>query len=98
MSFSMLYELIEWAYAAMVGGDAGAAFLGTQGDEWDSQKDMAMATLGGLVCMSTVACINWAFDKNFGAELRQSLSVQDGDRPLGEVRLAEMRHAPGAKE
>src|SRR2546430_7255277 len=59
MSFSMLYELIEWAYAASVGGDAGAAFLGTQGDEWDAQKDMAMATLGGLICNWSLPVIHW---------------------------------------
>jgi putative membrane protein len=91
MSFSMLYELIEWAYAATAGGEAGASFLGTQGDEWDAQKDMAMATLGGLICMCTVAFINWKFDKNFGDEFRQSLSIEDGDQPLGEVRLAQLR-------
>jgi putative membrane protein len=91
MSFSMLYELIEWAYAACAGGDAGAAFLGTQGDEWDAQKDMAIATLGGLISMCTVALVNWKCDRNFGDEFRESLSVADGDRPLGEVRLAEIR-------
>lgn len=91
MSFSMLYELAEWIYAANAGGDAGAAFLGTQGDEWDSQKDMAIATLGGLISMCVVAFINWKFDKNFGAEMRRSLTVEDGDRPLGEVRLGELR-------
>ena len=97
MSFSMLYELIEWAYAATAGGEAGAAFLGTQGDEWDAQKDMAMATLGGLISMCVVAFVNWKFDRNFGEELRQSLSVEDGDRPLGEVRLAEIRDQGGKK-
>jgi putative membrane protein len=91
MSFSMLYELIEWAYAATAGGQAGASFLGTQGDEWDAQKDMAMATLGGLISMCTVAFINWKFDKNFGDEFRQSLAIEDGDQPLGEVRLAQLR-------
>ncbi|HEY7119337.1 MAG TPA: DUF2238 domain-containing protein [Tepidisphaeraceae bacterium] len=95
MSFSMLYELIEWAYAATAGGSAGASFLGTQGDEWDAQKDMAMATLGGLICMCTVAFINWRFDRNFGDEWRASLRIQDGDRPLGEVRLAELRDGTG---
>jgi putative membrane protein len=92
MSFSMLYELIEWGYAAVAGGDTGAAFLGTQGDEWDAQKDMALATLGGLIAMCVVALINWRFDRNFGDELRQSLSVADGDRPLGERRLDELRN------
>jgi len=92
MSFSMLYELIEWAYAAIAGGDAGAAFLGTQGDEWDAQKDMAMATLGGLISMCVVALVNWKLDRNFGAEIADSLRVIDGDRPLGEFRLAEIRN------
>ena len=95
MSFSMLYELIEWAYAAMAGGDAGAAFLGTQGDEWDAQKDMAIASLGALISMTAVAFINWKFDRNFGDEWRASLSTEAGDRPLGEVRLAELRNGRG---
>jgi putative membrane protein len=56
MSFSMLYELIEWEYAACAGGEAGAAFLGTQGDEWDAQKDMAMATLGGRADLDVHGC------------------------------------------
>jgi putative membrane protein len=89
MSFSMLYELIEWAYAVMAGGDAGAAFLGTQGDEWDAHKDMALASLGALVSMCTVAFINWKFDRHFGEELRESLRVKGG--PLGEVKLGELR-------
>ena len=90
MSFSMLYELIEWIYAASVGGSAGASFLGTQGDEWDAQKDMAMATLGAVVSMTVVAFINWKFDKNFGSEFRDSLAVKI-TTPLGEVKLAELR-------
>jgi putative membrane protein len=92
MSFSMLYELIEWGYAASVGGSAGASFLGTQGDEWDAQKDMAMASLGALISMCIVAFINWKFDKNFGAEMRESLAVKRAE-PLGEVKLAELRES-----
>src|SRR5262249_11725006 len=46
MSASHLYELIEWAAAEIFGGELGAAYVGTQGDEWDAQKDMALATLG----------------------------------------------------
>ena len=44
----MVYELIEWQYAEIAGGDAGAAFLGSQGDIWDAQKDMLMDTLGAI--------------------------------------------------
>jgi len=47
---AMTYELIEWAYAAYGGNpEAGANFLGSQGDVWDAQKDMLMDTLGALV-------------------------------------------------
>jgi putative membrane protein len=97
MSFSMVYELIEWGYAATFGGDAGQSFLGTQGDEWDAHKDMALASLGALISMSVVAFINWRFDKNFGDEFRRSLGVREGDKPLGEVRLAELRDRSARK-
>jgi putative membrane protein len=46
---AMSYELIEWGYAAYGGNpEAGANFLGSQGDIWDAQKDMLMDTLGAL--------------------------------------------------
>lgn len=46
---AMAYELIEWGYAAYGGNaEAGANFLGSQGDIWDAQKDMLMDTLGGV--------------------------------------------------
>lgn len=50
-SHAGLYEVIEWLAAASVGGELGQAFLGTQGDEWDAQKDMALAILGSLLVM-----------------------------------------------
>jgi putative membrane protein len=93
MSFSMLYELIEWIAAVRLGGDLGAAYVGTQGDVWDAQKDMAMATLGALIAMCVVAFINWKFDKNFGAEFRDSLRERDGAGPLGEKKLRELLDA-----
>ena len=89
MSFSMLYELIEWAAAIILGGELGQAYLGTQGDIWDAHKDMALATLGAVISMSIVAMINWKLDANFGDEMRESLSVK-AKSPLGEVRLREM--------
>jgi putative membrane protein len=48
VSHSVIYELIEWGAAMVFGGDLGAAYLGTQGDEWDAQKDMALAALGAV--------------------------------------------------
>jgi putative membrane protein len=48
LAISAAYELIEWA-AAEVSAEAAEAFLGTQGDNWDTQKDIALALLGALV-------------------------------------------------
>jgi len=49
MSHSVIYELIEWLAAEVFGGDLGMAYLGTQGDAWDAQKDMALAAAGAVV-------------------------------------------------
>ena len=46
---AVFYEWIEWWYADLFGGDAGAAFLGSQGDIWDAQKDMFMDVSGAVV-------------------------------------------------
>lgn len=48
MALANLWELMEWAYAEIDGGEVGAAFLGSQGDVWDAQKDMLADTLGAL--------------------------------------------------
>ena len=49
MSNSELYEMIEWQAAEVFGGDLGQAYLGTQGDIWDAQKDSLMAMVGAVV-------------------------------------------------
>ncbi len=43
------YEIIEMYYAVIEGGESGVAFLGSQGDIWDAQKDMLMDILGALL-------------------------------------------------
>jgi putative membrane protein len=48
MAVSALYELIEWGVAVST-GTAADAFLGSQGDPWDTQKDMALATIGSIL-------------------------------------------------
>ena len=45
LAISALYELVEW-WAAVIGGEGADAFLGTQGDQWDTQWDMFLALLG----------------------------------------------------
>lgn len=45
------YEIFEWQYAVLQGGEAGIEFLGSQGDIWDAQKDMLADTLGALTSL-----------------------------------------------
>ncbi|HBI17538.1 MAG: putative membrane protein [Candidatus Moranbacteria bacterium GW2011_GWF2_34_56] len=47
-TIAMSYELIEWIYAALANPEAGIAYLGSQGDIWDAQKDMLADTLGAI--------------------------------------------------
>jgi putative membrane protein len=48
LAFSACYELLEWL-AAITSGAAAEDFLGTQGDPWDTQSDMALALVGAVV-------------------------------------------------
>jgi putative membrane protein len=57
-SNSAIFELIEWAAALVFGGDLGQAYLGTQGDIWDAQWDMALAMLGAV--LTQVAMTLWS--------------------------------------
>ncbi|GGP91959.1 DUF2238 domain-containing protein [Shewanella ulleungensis] len=50
LAFSAFYELIEWWVAAATGENA-EAFLGTQGYVWDTQSDMFLALIGGIVAL-----------------------------------------------
>lgn len=49
---SGFYELIEWLAAVIVSPETGAAFLGTQGDEFDAQKDHALALVGAAATLA----------------------------------------------
>ena len=51
MGIAAGYEIIEWWYAVLEGGDAGIEFLGSQGDIWDAQKDMLADTLGAVCAL-----------------------------------------------
>ncbi|MFZ5875881.1 MAG: DUF2238 domain-containing protein [Nitrospirota bacterium] len=89
LSCSAIFEIFEWLVAAVVNPQAGLAYLGSQGDIWDAQKDMALAGLGALLTMLIIAWVNWRYDERFGAEFRDSLRVKS-HMPLGEVRLREL--------
>ena len=53
LAASALYELIEW-WTALAGGEAAQAFLGTQGDPWDTQWDMFLALVGAVSAQLTL--------------------------------------------
>jgi putative membrane protein len=50
LAISAAYELIEW-WAALIGGESADAFLGTQGDQWDTQWDMLTALVGAALSL-----------------------------------------------
>lgn len=54
MAISASYELIEWA-AALAMGQGADEFLGTQGDQWDTQSDMFMALIGSSTAIALLA-------------------------------------------
>ena len=83
LSTSVLYELAEWAAAGLFGGDLGVAFLGTQGDVWDAQKDMALAGVGAMIAMAITAGLNYVLERDFALEWIESLRVKH-PAPLGE--------------
>lgn len=61
LSVSGLYELIEWAVADVFFKAQGDAYLGTQGDIWDAQKDIFMAFMGAILSTTIVSLIKKLF-------------------------------------
>jgi len=68
MGIAAGYEIVEWWYAALEGGDAGIEFLGSQGDIWDAQKDMLADTLGALFALTVFAFRRPDLDAGITAE------------------------------
>jgi putative membrane protein len=86
LSTSLMFELFEWGAVEYFGGDLGVTYLGSQGDVWDAQKDMALASLGAIIAMLMTAAINRALRRDFAAEWSESLRVKIF-QPLGENEL-----------
>lgn len=66
-SISAGYELLEWL-AAVISRDGAVAFLATQGDQWDTQKDMALCLLGAVV---SLLVLSKSHDRALGKLLKQ---------------------------
>jgi putative membrane protein len=54
LAVSACYEFLEW-WTALIGGGSAEAFLGTQGDVWDTQWDMFLATCGAILAQLTLS-------------------------------------------
>lgn len=88
---SCIYELVEWWIAVLFGGDLGVAYLGTQGDVWDAQKDMFLAGLGSIITMFVTMIIILSYKgKKYWAEIKESFRVKKKEE-LGEVALQKMK-------
>lgn len=64
LSISAFYELIEWSVADIFFKSQGDAYLGTQGDIWDAQKDIFLAFSGAIISTTIVSLIKRAFNIN----------------------------------
>ena len=52
LAISCLYEIFEWLLTIVAAGETADRYNGQQGDMWDAQKDMALATLGAILVMA----------------------------------------------
>lgn len=73
LAFSACYEFIEWG-AALAGGESADAFLGTQGDVWDTQWDMFFALIGAITAQLTLSKVH-------DRALQKLLGKDEGHRP-----------------
>ena len=61
LSVSGFYELVEWGVADVLFPEQGPAYLGTQGDVWDAQKDIFLAFSGAILATTTVSFLKRVF-------------------------------------
>ena len=57
VALSALYEMLEWSAAMVLEPEDALAFLGTQGDVFDAQKDAALAMIGAVITLSLAGCL-----------------------------------------
>jgi putative membrane protein len=95
LAVSACYELAEW-WAAVIGGSAADAFLGTQGDVWDTQWDMFLALLGALAAQLTLSRVHDRELARYGfVSPGKPRPAEDPDRPRPADPAAGLRPAGG---
>ena len=80
------YETVEWLTAIVADPTAGTAFLGTQGDVWDAQKDLVCAVAGGLIATAVELRIARRQARRGSAMADLELSVRCGGHRPGSRR------------
>jgi putative membrane protein len=63
LSLATIFELIEWGVAAFTNSATGETYVATQGDPWDAQKDIILASLGAVLIFFYLSATN-CFAKN----------------------------------
>jgi putative membrane protein len=71
LAISACYEFIEWG-TAVIGGSSADAFLGTQGDVWDTQWDMFTALIGAITAQLLLSRVHDRQLRELGAETRST--------------------------
>ncbi|MFO0775679.1 MAG: DUF2238 domain-containing protein [Nitrospiraceae bacterium] len=75
---SGLFEIIEMVIAVIVNPELGSAYLGMQGDEWDAQKDMVMATMGAIITTTAATLAERAESRMANPASLSTLHPRDG--------------------
>lgn len=83
LAFSASYELFEWGVARWT-GEAASAFLGTQGDEWDTQWDMFLALVGSITAQLIFSGLH---DRQLELSERRSAAERAVDATKGTIGL-----------
>lgn len=94
-ALAAVYEIIEWLAAISVDPQAGLAFLGSQGDIWDAQKDMLLAGIGAAISALITFLIRIRYDNNLWSEIKNSMKIKKDDEILGEIKLKKLKQQKG---
>jgi putative membrane protein len=78
LGYGAAYEIIEAVAAASLSPDAGDAFLGLQGDPWDTHKDMFMGLAGAVVAMAITFAVSRRAQKPSAKELETAAVARSG--------------------
>jgi putative membrane protein len=91
LALSGIYEILEWGVAVIFGGDLGIAYLGSQGDIWDAQKDMVLAGIGALITMIVTSLTIIYYNSHyFWSEFKESLTIKQKDS-IDEITLLKLK-------